>query len=329
MMIEVRGARRGYGDFLALDDVDLAVPRGSLTALVGPSGSGKSTLLRVIAGLEAPDSGAVLIDGRDVTAVPVRRRGIGFVFQHYAAFPHMTVRQNIGFGLKIRKQKKAAIAAAVDELLEVTGLTGYADRYPAQLSGGQRQRMALARALAIRPKVLLLDEPFGALDAMVRADLRTWLRRLHEDEDVTTVMVTHDQQEALDVADRIAVLRAGRIEQAGTPDELYDTPATAFVMSFLGPVARLNGEWLRPHDLTVTRTPRPASFAATVTRIARLGFEVRLELAPRTGAEALVAQLTREQARELGARVGETLFVRHGGAQPPAAEAAASGPLVG
>ncbi len=323
MMIEVCGARRGYGDFLALDDVDLAVPRGSLTALVGPSGSGKSTLLRVIAGLEVPDAGTVLIDGRDVTAVPVRRRGIGFVFQHYAAFPHMTVRQNIGFGLKVRKQKKAAITAAVDELLEVTGLTGYADRYPAQLSGGQRQRMALARALAIRPKVLLLDEPFGALDAMVRADLRTWLRRLHEDEDVTTVMVTHDQQEALDVADRIAVLRAGRIEQAGTPDELYDSPATAFVMSFLGPVARLNGEWLRPHDLTVTRTPQPASFAATVTRIARLGFEVRLELAPRTGAQGLVAQLTREQARDLGARVGETLFVRHGApADVPARPAA-------
>ncbi len=216
--IVVRDANKRYGDFVALDHVDFVVPTGSLTALLGPSGSGKSTLLRTIAGLDQPDTGSVTIYGRDVTRVPPQRRGIGFVFQHYAAFKHLTVRDNVAYGLKVRKRPKAEIKAKVDNLLEVVGLSGFQARYPNQLSGGQRQRMALARALAVDPQVLLLDEPFGALDAKVREDLRAWLRRLHDEVHVTTVLVTHDQAEALDVADRIAVLNQGRIEQVGIPD---------------------------------------------------------------------------------------------------------------
>ncbi len=309
-MITVTGARKTYGGFTALDDVDFAVPAGSLTALLGPSGSGKSTLLRSIAGLDHPDRGRIVIGGRDVTGEPPQRRGIGFVFQHYAAFKHMTVRENVAFGPKIRRRPRAEVAAKVDELLEVVGLSGFQNRYPAQLSGGQRQRMALARALAVDPKVLLLDEPFGALDAKVRDDLRDWLRRLHRTVDVTTVLVTHDQAEALDVADRIAVLRNGRIEQAGPPHELYDTPATDFVMSFLGPVAKLNGELVRPHDIRLDRERMPQSFAATVTRVAHLGFEVRVELRPKSGAVGLYAQITRGDARVLGLREGDTVYVR-------------------
>ena len=235
--IIVRDAYKHYGDFVALDHVDFVVPTGSLTALLGPSGSGKSTLLRTIAGLDQPDSGSVTINGRDVTRVPPQRRGIGFVFQHYAAFKHLTVRDNVAYGLKIRKRPKAEVREKVDNLLEVVGLSGFQGRYPNQLSGGQRQRMALARALAVDPEVLLLDEPFGALDAKVREDLRAWLRRLHDEVHVTTVLVTHDQAEALDVADRIAVLNKGRIEQVGSPTDVYDTPANPFVMSFLGAVS--------------------------------------------------------------------------------------------
>jgi sulfate transport system ATP-binding protein len=237
-MISVDGVTKAFGEFRALDDVSVEVQDGSLTALLGPSGSGKSTLLRVIAGLELPDAGRIVIAGEDATALPAQRRGIGFVFQHYAAFKHMTVRENVAFGLRIRKRPKAEVAAKVDELLGIVGLGGYQSRYPSQLSGGQRQRMALARALAIEPRVLLLDEPFGALDANVRADLRAWLRRLHDEVHVTTVLVTHDQEEAMDVADRIVVLNQGRIEQEGTPRTLYERPANGFVMSFLGPVAR-------------------------------------------------------------------------------------------
>ena len=222
--IVVRDANKRYGGFVALDHVDFVVPTGSLTALLGPSGSGKSTLLRTIAGLDHPDTGTVTINGQDVTRVPPQRRGIGFVFQHYAAFKHLTVRDNVAYGLKIRKRPKAEIKEKVDNLLEVVGLTGFQTRYPNQLSGGQRQRMALARALAVDPQVLLLDEPFGALDAKVREDLRAWLRRLHDEVHVTTVLVTHDQAEALDVADRIAVLNKGRIEQVGSPTEVYDAP---------------------------------------------------------------------------------------------------------
>lgn len=257
LAIIVRDAYKHYGDFVALDHVDFVVPTGSLTALLGPSGSGKSTLLRTIAGLDQPDSGTVTIYGRDVTRVPPQRRGIGFVFQHYAAFKHLTVRDNVAYG-PVRKRPKAEIKAKVDNLLEVVGLSGFQSRYPNQLSGGQRQRMALARALAVDPQVLLLDEPFGALDAKVREDLRAWLRRLHDEVHVTTVLVTHDQAEALDVADRIAVLNHGRIEQIGSPTDVYDAPANAFVMSFLGAVSTLNGALVRPHDIRVGRNPEMA-----------------------------------------------------------------------
>src|SRR5687767_11781746 len=234
MGIEVRDASKSFDGFAALTDVSIEVPDGSLTALLGPSGSGKSTLLRIIAGLEQPDSGRVEIHGADATQVPPQRRGIGFVFQHYAAFKHMTVRDNVAFGLKIRKTPKQRVRERVDELLGVVGLAGYHERYPNQLSGGQRQRMALARALAVEPKVLLLDEPFGALDAKVRAELREWLRRLHDDVHVTTVLVTHDQEEAMAISDHIAVMDDGRIEQVGGPRELYDRPANGFVMGFVG-----------------------------------------------------------------------------------------------
>src|SRR6516225_1395366 len=303
--IVVRDAYKHYGDFVALDHVDFVVPHGSLTALLGPSGSGKSTLLRAIAGLDQPDSGTVTINGRDVTRVPPQRRGIGFVFQHYAAFKHLTVRDNVAYGLKIRKRPKAEVKAKVDNLLEVVGLSGFQTRYPNQLSGGQRQRMALARALAVDPEVLLLDEPFGALDAKVREDLRVWLRRLHDEVHVTTVLVTHDQQEALDVADRIAVLNKGRIEQVGSPTEVYDSPASTFVMSFLGTVSTLNGILVRPHDIRVGRNPELAIAAddgtagstgvirATVDRVVYLGFEVRVELTSAPTSAPFTAQITR------------------------------------
>lgn len=320
-MIDVTRARREFGGFTALDDVSLHIPGGSLTALLGPSGSGKSTLLRAIAGLESLDSGVVAIAGRDVTGEPPQRRGIGFVFQHYAAFKHLTVRDNVAFGLTIRKRPRAEVAAKVDDLLHVVGLEGFAHRYPAQLSGGQRQRMALARALAVDPAVLLLDEPFGALDARVRADLRTWLRRLHDEVHVTTVLVTHDQEEALDVADRIAVLNHGRIEQVGDPVTLYDRPANDFVMSFIGSVARLAGQLVRPHDIVVERDHAravaedakvpgsPGVVRAVVERVVRLGFEVRVELRADSG-ERLTAHLTRRDADGLALSDGERVSAR-------------------
>ena len=320
--ITVVGANKRYGDFAALDNVDFTVPAGSLTALLGPSGSGKSTLLRAIAGLDTPDTGTITINGVDVTGVPPQRRGIGFVFQHYAAFKHLTVRDNVAFGLKIRKLPKSEIADKVDNLLEVVGLAGFQTRYPNQLSGGQRQRMALARALAVDPQVLLLDEPFGALDAKVREDLRAWLRRLHDEVHVTTVLVTHDQAEALDVADRIAVLNKGRIEQIGTPAEVYDSPANSFVMSFLGNVSSLNGILVRPHDIRVGRTPEMAIAAgdgtaestgvirATIDRVVYLGFEVRVELISATTGAPVVAQITRGDAEALGLQDGDTVYVR-------------------
>jgi sulfate transport system ATP-binding protein len=307
-MITVTNARRRYGDFAALDDVTLEIPDGSLTALLGPSGSGKSTLLRVIAGLETPDAGTIVIAGQDVTAVPPQQRNIGFVFQHYAAFKHMSVRDNVAFGMRIRKRPKAEIDARVDELLCIVGLAGFQRRYPSQLSGGQRQRMALARALAVEPRVLLLDEPFGALDAKVREELRAWLRRLHDEVHVTTVLVTHDQEEAMDVADNIAVLNEGRIEQVGTPLELYEHPANDFVMSFLGPVARLRGRLVRPHDLRVTREPAAGAVPATVGRVAHLGFEVRVEL-DADNDERVSAQTTREEAQRLGLQAGERVWL--------------------
>ena len=320
--ITVRGANKHYGDFAALDNVDFVVPSGSLTALLGPSGSGKSTLLRAIAGLDEPDTGTITINGRDVTRVPPQKRGIGFVFQHYAAFKHLTVRDNVAFGLKIRKKPKAEIKERVDNLLEVVGLAGFQTRYPSQLSGGQRQRMALARALAVDPEVLLLDEPFGALDAKVREDLRAWLRRLHDEVHVTTVLVTHDQAEALDVADRIAVLNKGRVEQVGSPTDVYDSPANAFVMSFLGTVSSLNGILVRPHDIRVGRNPEMAIAAgdgtaestgvtkATIDRVVYLGFEVRVELTSASTGAPFTAQITRGDAEALGVRTGDTVYVR-------------------
>lgn len=322
LAITVRDANKRYGDFVALEHVDFVVPTGSLTALLGPSGSGKSTLLRTIAGLDQPDTGTITINGRDVTRVPPQRRGIGFVFQHYAAFKHMTVRDNVAYGLKIRKRPKAEIKEKVDNLLEVVGLSGFQGRYPNQLSGGQRQRMALARALAVDPQVLLLDEPFGALDAKVREDLRAWLRRLHDEVHVTTVLVTHDQAEALDVADRIAVLNKGRIEQVGSPTEVYDAPANAFVMSFLGAVSTLNGNLVRPHDIRVGRNPEMAIAGgdgtaesigvvrATVDRVVALGFEVRVELTSAATGGSFTAQITRGDAEALALKDGDTVYVR-------------------
>lgn len=321
-MITVTNARKNYGSFAALDDVSIDIPAGQLTALLGPSGSGKSTLLRSIAGLESLDSGVVVIAGNDVTHVAPQKRDIGFVFQHYAAFKHMTVRDNVAFGLSIRKRPKKEIDKRVDELLGIVGLDGFQHRYPAQLSGGQRQRMALARALAVDPQVLLLDEPFGALDAKVRTDLRQWLRRLHDEVHVTTVLVTHDQEEALDVADRIAVMNKGRIEQVGSPEEVYDRPANEFVMSFLGAVARLNGHLVRPHDIRVGRDPSMAMAEhegtaesagvtrATVERIVRLGFEVRLELRNAATGDQFAAQVTRGDAAALRLTEGETVYAR-------------------
>ena len=319
--IQVKGANKHYGDFAALDNVDFAVPRGSLTSLLGPSGSGKSTLLRAIAGLDEPDTGTIIINGRDVTHEPPQRRGIGFVFQHYAAFKHLTVRDNVAFGLRIRKTPKNEIKTKVDDLLDVVGLGGFKDRYPAQLSGGQRQRMALARALAIDPEVLLLDEPFGALDAKVREDLRLWLRRLHHDVQVTTVLVTHDQAEALDVSDRIAVLNKGRIEQVGSPTEVYDQPATQFVLGFLGAVSALDGVLVRPHDIRVGRSPDLAIAGdvarigtdvveAQIDRVVKLGFEVRVELTDATTGAPFTAQITRGDSEALGLKAGDTVYVR-------------------
>ena len=271
-MITVNHVTKRFGDFLALDDVSLEVPDGSLTALLGPSGSGKSTLLRIIGGLEFADAGVVTIHGDDVTQLPPQKRGIGFVFQHYAAFKHMTVRDNVAFGLKIRKEPKERIESRVNELLTIVGLAGFAKRYPNQLSGGQRQRMALARALAVEPRVLLLDEPFGALDAKVRAELREWLRRLHDEVHVTTLLVTHDQEEALSIADNIAVMDNARIEQVGGPRELYDRPANRFVMGFLGPVASARRRARAParhrdRDPQRPRRPRGAGVARQPPRL--------------------------------------------------------------
>src|SRR3954468_8820025 len=277
MSIEIKGINKRFGDFVALDDVSLNIPTGQLTALLGPSGGGKSTLLRIIAGLESADSGTVHIEGREATHLPPQKRNVGFVFQHYAAFKHMTVAKNVAYGLEIRKRSKAEVRRRVDELLELVHLSQFSHRLPSQLSGGQRQRMALARALAVEPTVLLLDEPFGALDAKVRKELRDWLRRLHDEVHVTTVFVTHDQEEALEVADEIVVINDGRIEQIGTPDQLYDEPASDFVMSFLGPVTRLNGRLVRPHDIDVHTTPEDSQGKpGKIVRLLRVGFEVRL-----------------------------------------------------
>jgi sulfate transport system ATP-binding protein len=308
-LIEARNIVKRFGDFTALDDVSVEVEAGSLTALLGPSGSGKSTLLRVIAGLERPDAGQVRLEGHDVTGVPPQERGVGFVFQHYAAFKHMTVAENVAFGLRIRRRPRAEVRQRVAELLELVQLSRLGDRYPAQLSGGQRQRMGLARALAVDPKVLLLDEPFGALDARVRKELRSWLRRLHDETHTTTVIVTHDQEEAMDVADRVVVMNGGRIEQIAPPRELYDQPANEFVMSFVGPVNRLGDAFIRPHDVELLLEPNGSTQEAMVQRLVHLGFEVRVELV-RDDGEVLSAQLTREQVEALELQRGQIVYVR-------------------
>jgi sulfate/thiosulfate transport system ATP-binding protein len=327
MGITVENVSKKFGDFVALDDVSLVVPEGSLTALLGPSGGGKSTLLRTIAGLEEPDSGRVVISGEDATTKPVQQRDVGFVFQHYAAFKHMSVAKNVSFGLQVRKRPKDEIEAKVKELLELVHLDGFADRYPSQLSGGQRQRMALARALAVNPSVLLLDEPFGALDATVRKELRAWLRRLHEEVEVTTIFVTHDQEEAMEVAEQIVVLNDGRIEQAGPPRELYENPANEFVMGFVGPVNRLGDEFIRPHDISVLLEPDDGATEAQIDHISHLGFEVRVELTLDSGRELWV-QMTREEADALELEQGQIVWLRpsrstsfrgHAGAQQTAA----------
>jgi sulfate/thiosulfate transport system ATP-binding protein len=299
MSIDVSGVSKRFGDFVALDDVTVSLPTGQLTALLGPSGGGKSTLLRIIAGLDSADSGSVSIEGTNATKLPPQKRNVGFVFQHYAVFKHMTVAKNVAFGLQIRKRPKDEIVARVDELLKLVHLSQFAHRLPSQLSGGQRQRMALARALAVEPKVLLLDEPFGALDAKVRKELREWLRRLHDEVHVTTVFVTHDQEEAMEVADEIVVINEGRVEQIGTPDQLYDEPANDFVMGFLGEVTRLGDVQLRPHDVEVSMMPGPAgAVPGRVTRLLRVGFEVRLTVATDDGSDVNVV-LTRTHARSL------------------------------
>lgn len=309
MGISVEGASKSFGDFRALDDVSIEVSDGSLTALLGPSGSGKSTLLRAIAGLETLDGGRVLIDGEDVSRKPTQKREVGFVFQHYAAFKHMTVFENVGFGLKIRKWKKPQISDRVHELLRLVQLDGLADRYPSQLSGGQRQRMALARALAVEPQVLLLDEPFGALDAKVRKDLRAWLRRLHEEMHVTTIFVTHDQEEAMDIAEQLVVMNNGRVEQSGSADDLYEHPANEFVMSFVGEVNRLGDSYVRPHDIEVVLDADDSTDEGLVKRIVALGFEIRVELVLGDGTE-IWAQLTRNELQRLELREGQIAYLR-------------------
>jgi sulfate transport system ATP-binding protein len=311
MSIEVQHVSKHYGDFTALGDVSLVIPAGSLTALVGPSGGGKSTLLRIIAGLETPDAGEVFILGDRATRQPPQKRGVGFVFQHYAAFKHMTVWENVAFGLKIRKRPKAEVQARVSELLALVQLEGYAGRYPAQLSGGQRQRMALARALAVEPRVLLLDEPFGALDAQVRRELREWLRRLHTTMQVTTVLVTHDQEEAMEVADLIAVLNHGRLEQVGTPRDLYDRPTGPFVMSFIGSANRVGDLYIRPHEVEIVPHGDTTVPQARIERLVYLGFEVRAELILPDG-QPVQALLTQADAEKLQLRQGRSVGINLG-----------------
>jgi sulfate/thiosulfate transport system ATP-binding protein len=309
MSISALNVSKRFGDFVALDDVSVEVATGSLTALLGPSGSGKSTLLRCIAGLETPDAGAIRIAGEDVTGRSPQSRGVGFVFQHYAAFKHLTVHDNVAFGLKIRKRPRAEIRARVEELLDLVQLQGLAKRFPAQLSGGQRQRMGLARALAVEPTVLLLDEPFGALDARVRTELRAWLRRLHDETRTTTVIVTHDQEEAMEVADEVVVMNRGRLEQTAAPVDLYEHPANEFVMSFVGQASPFDGGLVRPHDLRLTHEPSRSAREAIVDRLVHLGFEVRAELI-RDDGERLHVQLSRDEAAELELAAGQIVYVQ-------------------
>ncbi len=342
MGIEIRGIGKRFGTFEALAGVDLEVPSGELVALLGPSGSGKTTLLRIIAGLEVPDGGTVLVNGKEATYGDLRDRHVGFVFQHYALFRHLTVFGNIAFGLEVlpraARPAKAEIRERVHELLRLVQLEGMADRFPSQLSGGQRQRIALARALAVRPVVLLLDEPFGALDSKVRQELRRWLRRLHDELKVTSVFVTHDQDEALEVADRVVLMNEGRVEQVGTPEEVYDRPASPFVTDFLGNVNLFRGRvregrmrigeveveapghagaqdapavgYVRDHDFEVeVRRGDEASIEAVVRRVHAIGPVVRLALARRDTGDPIEAAIGRERYRRLGVRAGDSVFL--------------------
>jgi sulfate transport system ATP-binding protein len=339
MSIEIRQLSKRFGDFIALDKVDLQVGAGELLALLGPSGCGKTTLLRMIAGLERPDSGQILFSGEDATVRHVRERQVGFVFQHYALFRHMTVFDNVAFGLSVKPRRerpsKAAIRERVMSLLKLVQLEWLAGAYPAQLSGGQRQRIALARSLAVEPKVLLLDEPFGALDAKVRKDLRRWLRDLHDQIHLTSVFVTHDQEEALEVSDRVVVMNHGRVEQVGAPDDIYENPASPFVTHFLGDVNLFHGRvedgrltigpfahavdgvgdaeravaYVRPHDLDITWVSDGALAQGSVAHIHAVGPLVRLELAHDDGT-AIEVVLSKERYRELGLAPGDRVFVK-------------------
>ncbi|MBS1154663.1 MAG: sulfate transporter ATP-binding protein [Proteobacteria bacterium] len=341
MSIEIKGITKQFGAFKALNDISLDVNSGELLALLGPSGCGKTTLLRVIAGLETADAGQILFHGNDATQTHVRERQVGFVFQHYALFRHMTVFENVAFGLRVRpkstRPSDAEIKRRVHELLDLVQLDWLADRYPAQLSGGQRQRIALARALAVEPKVLLLDEPFGALDTQVRKELRRWLRRLHDEMHITSVFVTHDQEEALEVADRIVVMNKGQIEQIGTPEQVYDTPASPFVYQFLGDVnlfhSRVHEGWaevagqrfaapegkgalvyVRPHEIDLTRDAIDHAIAGQIAHIRLLGATVRLEVTV-PDSEAVEVELVREQYQQNQWRVGEKVYLTPKNAQ--------------
>jgi sulfate transport system ATP-binding protein len=309
LSIVVRGVSKTFAQFKALDDVSVDIPTGSLTALLGPSGSGKSTLLRVIAGLDTADSGTVQIEDRDATNLPPQRREVGFVFQHYAPLKHMSVYDNVAFGLRVRKASKEETKAKVDELLHLVHMEKFATRFPAQLSGGQRQRMALARALAVEPRVLLLDEPFGALDAQVRKELRIWLRRLHDEMQVTTVIVTHDQEEAMEVADEVVVLQDGRVQQTGSPTEIYEHPANDWVMGFLGPVTHFGDRLVRPHDLDLAAEPSAGTVPATIVKVTRLGFQTRVDL--EAEGAPVYAQLAREASDRIDLEPGTKVHVRH------------------
>ncbi len=329
MSITIENIAKEFEGFKALDGINVEIETGSLVALLGPSGSGKSTLLRVIAGLEKPDCGRIEIAERDVTGIPIKDRNIGFVFQNYALFKHMTVEENIGFALKIRNALKAKTKAKVKELLELVQLQGLGDRYPHELSGGQRQRVALARSLAIQPQVLLLDEPFGALDAKVRKDLRIWLRDFHRQIKVTTVLVTHDQEEAMEICDRIVVMNDGKLEQVGTPQEIYDHPKTPFVMGFIGAIQGLNellsptsvaieeaieipGDeevFVRPHDWMITTKPTEDAHYAEVSKLIYLGAEIQAELTLETQ-KTLEVILSREQFIHLNIRVNQQVYVK-------------------
>jgi sulfate transport system ATP-binding protein len=324
MSIEVRNLDKRFGKTVVCDNLTLDIPAGELVALLGPSGSGKTTLLRIIAGLEVPDSGTVRFHGEDATHTDVRERRVGFVFQHYALFGHMSIFENVAFGLRVRPKStrpgEAQIKAKVMELLELVQLDWIADRYPHQLSGGQRQRIALARALAVEPKVLLLDEPFGALDAKVRKELRRWLRRLHDEMHVTSVFVTHDQEEAMEVADRIVVMNEGRIEQQGSPDEVYDRPATPFVLQFLGDVNLFHGRlghgpgapgrkadeitYVRPHELQIIDAPEEGSIEVTLAQALTVGPNTRLEFRRRDEAGYVDVELPRTEYAALRDRLG-------------------------